>query len=165
MKKYYLVLALVAIASLAHANTCVVLNPVALHNSSYGCDLASSLGVNSSQQVTGCAFNFNSCSATSWGGGLLYCKIGGITIGTLTKTAASWSCTLDTKSLETLNTCISSSSKCDFVVSCSGGWNLGDCTAKYDCNPKPRAVPDVAATAALLSLGLAGIPMLRRKLA
>lgn len=165
MKKNYLILALVAMTSLAQANTCTVLSSVSCYNNSYTCDLTSTLGVGGGQQVTGCSFNFNNCAATSWGGGLLYCNVGGINIGTLTHTSSSWVCALDNNGLNTLNNCISGGNKCDFGISCSGGWNIGDCTANYTCNPVPHSVPDAAATVSLLSLGLAGASLLRRKLA
>jgi hypothetical protein len=167
MKKSCLIFAVVALTSLVQANTCTVLNAVKVVNSTYNCDLTPTLAVGNSQLVTGCTFSFNDCKSTSWGGSLLYCKIDGITIGTLTKTATSWSCTLDTTGLDTLNSCVSSGSKCDFDVTCKGGWSIGSCTATYDCgpNPKPKTVPDAASTASLLSLGLAGAALLRRKLA
>jgi hypothetical protein len=164
MKKSCLVLALVAVTSLVQANTCTVLNTVSIVNGSQNCDLTSTLGVANTLSVTGCSFSFNSCTSTSWGGGLLYCQVGGTTIGTLTKTLSSWTCTLDTTGLDTLNSCISSGSKCDFTVTCTGGWKIGGCTATYDCSPKPKTVPDAASTASLLSLGLAGATLLRRKL-
>ncbi len=165
MKKSLLVIALAAITSLVQANTCTVLNTISVYNSTHNCDLTQTLNVNSSLSVVGCSFSFDNCKTTSWGGGLLYCKLGGTTIGMLTKTSSTWSCILDTKGLDTLNSCISSGSKCDFDITCSGGWSIGNCTATYDCNPKPHTVPDAAATASLLSLGLAGVALLRRKLA
>ncbi len=164
MKKTYLVLALMAIVSLAQANTCAVLNSVSINNSSYNCNLTPTLGVGSGLQVSGCAFTFNNCSTTTWGGGLLYCNIGGTTIGTCTKTTTSWICNLDATGLTTLNNCITSGTKCDFGVTCSGGWNIGGCTANYTCNPVPKSVPDAASTASLLSLGVAAVSLLRRKL-
>lgn len=165
MKKTYLAFALIAMTSLAQANTCTVLSGVSLNNNSYNCNLTPTLGVGSGLQVTGCSFSFNNCSSTSWGGGLLYCNVGGVTIGTCTKTTTSWLCTLDSTGLNILNNCITAGSKCDFDISCSGGWKIGGCTANYTCNPIPKSVPDAASTASLLSFGVAGLSLLRRKLA
>jgi hypothetical protein len=164
MNKYYLVVALAAFTSLAQANTCTVLNTVSLNNNGYNCNLTPALGIGSGLQVTDCTFTFNNCSLTSWGGGLLYCNIGGVNIGKLTKTATSWVCTLDTTGLNTLNSCITAGYKCDFDVTCSGGWKIGGCVASYTCNPVPKSVPDAASTAGLLSFGVAGVSLLRRKL-
>ena len=165
MKKQFIILALVAVSTLVRANTCTVFSPVTINNNSYGCNLTSTLTGVTGQQVTGCSFNFGSCAALS-GGSLLYCNIGGNTIGTLTQTATSWICNLDANGLNTLNNCINSSSACNFGVSCSGGWSVGACTANYTCTPKPPvSVPDAASTASLLALTLAGVSTLRRKLA
>ena len=165
MKKYSLILALVTITSLVHANTCSVLPTVKVNNSSQICDLTTTLVGVTGSQVTDCSFNFNNCTTTSWGGGLLYCNLGTTTIGMLTKTATSWTCTLNSTGLTTLNNCINTGNKCDFGISCSGGWNVGGCTASYTCTPKPKTVPDAASTASLLALGLAAASLLRRKLA
>ena len=165
MKKTYLALALIAMTSLAQANTCTLLSSCSLNSStSYSCDLTPTLGTGG-QQVTGCTFNFNNCSATTFGGGVLYCNIGGINIGTCTQTTSSWVCTLSSTGLTTLNNCIAAGSTCDFGLSCSGGWNIGGCTANYTCTPVPHSVPDAASTASLLSLGLAAVSLIRRKLA
>jgi hypothetical protein len=165
MKKNCLILALVAVATLAQANTCTVFTPVTVNNSSQNCNLTTTLTGVTGTQVTACAFNFNNCSTTSFGGGLLYCNLGGTTIGTLTQTSTSWVCNLNTTGLTTLNNCITSGTTCDFGVTCSGGWKIGGCTATYTCTPVPKTVPDAASTASLLSLGLAGVALLRRKLA
>ena len=166
MKKQCLILALVAVTSLVRATTTTVFNPMTVNNSSYNCNLTSTLTGVSGQQVTSCTFNFNNCSLTSFGGGLLYCSLGGSNIGTLTQTASSWTCNLTSTGLTTLNNCIAAGSTCSFGITCTGGWNIGGCTANYTCTPPvTHTTPDAASTASLLSLGLAAAAMLRRKLA
>lgn len=165
MKKNCLAIALLAITMLAQANTCTVFNTVTVKNSSQNCDLTTTLTGVSGTSVSACSFNFNNCASTSFGGGLLYCNIGNTTIGTLTQTANSWTCNLDNNGLTLLNSCITSGTTCYFGVSCSGGWNIGGCTANYTCNPKPHTTPDAATTASLLASALAGVSLLRRKLA
>ena len=167
MKKSLLALAILAVVSVASATTTTVFNPMSLNNGSQSCNLTSTLPGVSGQQVTSCSFTFNNCSTTSRGGGLLYCNYNGSTIGTCTQTSTSWVCTLNTAGLSFLNNCITGGSTCSFGISCSGGWNIGGCSANYVCTPPPttHTVPDAASTAALLSLGLAGASWLRRQIA
>jgi hypothetical protein len=165
MKKNYLAIALLALTTLAHANTCTVFNTITVNNASQNCDLTTTLTGVSGVDVTGCSFNFNNCTSTSWGSHLLYCTIGNTTIGTLSQTASTWSCDLNSTGLTLLNNCITGGTTCYFGVTCQGGWNIGGCTASYTCTPHPHTAPDAASTAMLLSFGLAGASLLRRKLA
>jgi hypothetical protein len=165
MKKNYLAIALLALTTLAQANTCTVFNTVTVNNNSHTLDLATTLTGVSGTDVTGCSFNFNNCTTTSRGGGLLYCTIGNTTIGTLTQTASAWNCDLTSSGLTLLNNCIASGTTCYFGVTCQGGWNIGGCTANYTCTPHPRSTPDAGTTATLLASALAGVSLLRRKLA
>ena len=165
MKKNYLVLALLAVTTLVRANTCTVINPCTINNTTTTVNLTTTLAGVIGNSVTACSFNFNNCSLTSFGGGLLYCNIGGTTIGTLTKNSSSWSCDITSSGLTTLNNCINAGSACSFGITCTGGWSIGGCTATYTCTPTPHSVPDASSTASLLGLGLTGAALLRRKLA
>jgi hypothetical protein len=159
MKKTCLVVALVAITSLVHANRSTVFSPVTVVNSTQNCDLTSAVAVGHSLTASDCSFSFNSFKTTAWGGGLLYCRLGGAAIDTSNQSASSWNCNPDTTALTHLNSYVGNSASCDFPLTCVGGGNTGG-----DCNPKPRTAPDAAATASLLSLSLAGVAWLRRKL-
>ena len=166
MKKY-LIIALLGVASVVNATSYNLFSSVNCYNNSYSCNLPVS-AVPSGQQISTCTFTFNSLSA--YQSGLLYCNLLGngstCNVGSKGSSATTWNCTLTSVGLTYLNDCLSKGKTCNFGISCSGGWNIGNCSVNYTCTPTPHttSVPDVASTAALLAFGLLGVCVLRRKL-
>jgi hypothetical protein len=165
MKKF-LILAALAVTTVAQATTCTLFNNYSGYNNSYNCSFpSSSIGAN--QQVSSCTFTFTSCN--SWyPSGSLYCNLLGSgstwTCGSQSSSTSTWNCTLNNSCLTYLNNCLTSGS-CNFNLNCYGGWNVGSCTVDYTCTPKPHTVPDTATTVLMLGLALIGIEFSRRKLA
>jgi hypothetical protein len=164
MKKLIIV-ALLGISTLVHANTCSVFSGFNGNNNSANYSLQSCFSTGGSQ-VSGCTFTFTTCNTSS--SGLLYCNLFGGTstcsIGSQNGSTTTWTCTLDSNGLNCLNSGLNSGS-CNLNLNCTGNWSIGSCSCNYTCTPTPpQAAPDTAMTFWLLGLGLMVVEVSRRRM-
>jgi hypothetical protein len=157
MKKTFLALVLVGLATLGHATECDLFSNANFNNNSYSC--SSPFG---NQPVSDCTITFTSLNCNN-NAGSFTCNFGGDCDFTCQNDGNNtWSCTLDSDQINCLNSCLNSGN-CNFNVCSFGDWSCGGCQINYDCCP-PNCVPDSAWTVALLGAALLTLEFARRKL-